>query len=141
MQRRLFWGLPVALFTLFLVMASFGTALAAGASVSAPSTQHTVAIPALNVSGTWKFTTTDPGHSSFTLFIQQHGTMLSGHDANGNRLKGGIMGQDIHFLVIGVSSEDNYGGHGTVNSKGTQMQGSFKDGFGGTGTFTATKTG
>jgi len=140
MQRRLFWGLPVALFTLFLVMASFGTALAAGVGV--PSTQHfATATPTLNVSGTWNFTTTDPDYPSFTLFIQQNGTKLTGHDASGQPLKGGIIGPKIHFFIMGVSSEDDYGGRGTIGSKGVHMQGSFWDGFGGTGTFTATKTG
>ena len=138
MRQRLFLFIPVPLLTLFLILASFGTAVAAGT----PSAHHAaVATPTLDVSGTWKFKTTDVDYPTFTLIIQQNGTMLSGQDGSGQRMKGGIIGAKIHFFVIGVSSEDDYGGRGTVGSKGVHMQGSFWDGFGGTGTFIGTKVG
>jgi hypothetical protein len=121
--------LPAFLF----VFTSQGNALAA----SGTSAQGVA--PAINVTGTWNFTTTDPGFEHFTLIFKQVGHKLRGHDSGGERITGRVFGWKISFTVHGVSSEDDYGGNGMISRDGLTMQGTFWDGFGGTGQFTAQK--
>jgi len=112
---------------------------AQGAALAASSTSAQGVAPAIKVTGTWNFTSTDSLYPQFTLIFKQVGHKLRGHDSGGERITGRVVGRKISFTVHGVSSEDDYGGSGTISRDGLTMQGTFWDGFGGGGVFQAQK--
>jgi hypothetical protein len=131
MRRKLWFLTPLALLAILLNVTLSGSALAFTRGASTPPS------PQLNVTGTWNFATTDPNYPTLILNLQQNGSHLSGTDLYGQPVSGSVNGKTIRFKVTGASSEDNYGGKGTISPKAISMAGSFWDGFGGTGNFNA----
>jgi hypothetical protein len=128
----------MALVTLLIGWATAPTATRA-------ATVQTAADPALtlpgSVTGVWAFKTNDTPDNlvRFTLFLRQQGTSLVGFDTGGEPVLGSVTGQTLSFTVYGVSSEDDYGGQGTLGPNGRLLGGSFWDGYGFTGVFVAVK--
>jgi hypothetical protein len=114
--------------------------VSSGILVAAPliggSTPAAAAPPqAINISGVWAIRTTTADYPSITLTIVQNGTRLVGPGP----MLGTIQGQGVAWEVLGVSSEDFYGGKGAIDASGTHMTGDFADGFGATGSFVGVK--
>jgi hypothetical protein len=94
-----------------------------------------------SVTGVWTFATNDTGDNlaRFTLLLRQRGALVTGFDTGGEPVYGRITGSTLSFTVYGVSSEDDYGGQGTLGPGGRLLSGSFWDGYGFTGVFSAVK--
>lgn len=100
-----------------------------------------VALAPASVTGVWTFKTNDSPDNlvHFTLYLQQQGTSLTGFDTGGEPVRGTVTGNTLSFTVYGVSSEDDYGGQGTLGPNGRFLSGSFWDGYGFSGVFAAVK--
>jgi hypothetical protein len=94
-----------------------------------------------SVTGVWTFATNDFGDNlaHFTLLLRQRGTQVTGFDTGGEPVYGSVSGSTLSFTVYGVSSEDGYGGQGTLGPGGRLLSGSFWDGYGFAGVFSAVK--
>jgi hypothetical protein len=94
-----------------------------------------------SVTGVWTFATNDTvdNLTRFSLILRQSGTQVIGFDGGGEPVFGSVSGSTLSFTVFGVSSEDDYGGQGTLAPGGRFLKGSFADGYGFSGVFVGVK--
>jgi hypothetical protein len=127
------------------VVLSAGVFLTGGA-IAAPATATAAPGPALAnpINGTWHLHTNDCSvlPCGFTLHLVQHGSRISGTGTTSTgSIAGSIHARNIRLFFSGVSPEDGWSCTGRLNVARSRLHGTFVDGFGGTGSCRAHRTG